>query len=41
MSYEGRKIVRILGRIKCGVHIMILQYANRAVEIVRLVDKVG
>ena len=40
VSYEGRKFVRILGRIKCAVRIMILQYANRAVEIVRSVDKV-
>ena len=39
MSYRGQKVVRILGRIKGGVGLLILQYVNRTVEIVRLVDK--
>ena len=39
MSYKSKKVVRILGTIKHGVRVMVLQYANRVVEIVRSVDK--
>ena len=39
MSYNGKKVIRILGHVKSGVRVMVLQYANRAVEVVRLVDK--
>lgn len=36
MSYNGKKVIRVLGRVKQGIRVMILQYANRTVEIVRL-----
>ena len=36
MRYKGKKVVRILGRIRYGVSVMILQYANRTVEIVAI-----
>ena len=34
MSYNGKKIVRIIGRIISGVGTVILQYADGTVEIV-------
>lgn len=36
MCYKGKKVVRILGRFKSGIGIMILQFANRAVEVVKI-----
>ncbi len=41
MSYKGKKVVRVLGRIKGGVRITILQYSNRVVEIVDKIDRIG
>ena len=35
MTYKGKKIIRVLGYIKGNISIMILQYADRSVEVVR------
>lgn len=39
MSYNGKKVIRILSHVKNGVRVMVLQYSNRIVEVVRSVDK--
>ena len=35
MIYKGKKIIRAVGYIKKGVNVMILQYADRTVEIIK------
>lgn len=35
MTYKGKKIIRALGYIKKGVTVMILQYEDHTVEVVR------
>ena len=36
MSYKGKKVIRILGRIKSGVRIMMLEYSDHTMEILSI-----
>lgn len=36
MSYGGKKVIRIIGRIKSGVRMIVLEYADHTVQVVRI-----
>ena len=36
VSYRGKKVIRIVGRIKSGVGMMVLEYADHTVQIVTI-----
>lgn len=35
MTYKGKKVIRAIGYITKNINIMILQYADRTIEVVR------
>ena len=36
MSYRGKKVIRIIGRIKRGIGMMVLEYADHAMQVVTI-----
>ena len=36
MSYKGKKVIRVIGRIKNGINLMMIEYYNHNVEVITL-----
>ncbi|MBR2216498.1 MAG: hypothetical protein IJ849_12200 [Selenomonadaceae bacterium] len=41
MSYKGKKIIRMLGRLKGSRHVIKIQYSDKSLETVILTKKSG